>query len=73
MASQVLRRLNKAQLTDSLRRRSAAPFHVIIWDNRPIRLEEALSILERDPDDAVYYAQPERVFSASAPAGGGPR
>ena len=49
-------------------RQTAAPFHVIIWDNSPLRLAEALSLLERAPDDAVYYATPERVFSARAAA-----
>jgi hypothetical protein len=63
MPSQVLRRVSKAQLIESLRRHTAAPFHVIIWDNSPVRLAEALMRLEREPDDSVYYATPNRVFS----------
>jgi hypothetical protein len=63
MPSQLLRRVSKAQLIDSLRRQTAAPFHVIIWDNSPVRLGEALSRLEHEPDDSVYYATPNRVFS----------
>jgi hypothetical protein len=68
MASQLLRRLNKAQLIQALRRQTAAPFHVIMWDNSPVRLAEALLRLEHAPDDSVYYATPQRVFSTSAPA-----
>lgn len=67
MAFRLLRRLSKAQLIAMLRRNTAAPFHMIIWDNRPVRLGEALGRLERDPDDAYYYATPERVFSGAAP------
>ena len=71
MASQLLRRLSKTQLIETLRRQTAAPFHVIIWDNTPVRLAEALSSLERAPDDSVYYATPQRVFtSASASSNG---
>ena len=72
MATQLLRRLSKAQLLASLKRETAAPFHVILWDSAPVRLAEALSQLERDPEDAVYYASPDRVFSANgaAPARG---
>ena len=66
MASQLLRRLNKGQLLASLRRETAAPFHVILWDNAPVRLAEALLRLERAPEDAVFYANPSRVYSASA-------
>ena len=65
MATSVLRRLSKAQLLASLRRETAAPFHVILWDNTPVRLGEALTRLERAPEDAVYYANPNRVFSAA--------
>ncbi len=65
MASQLLRRLNKAQLLASLRRETAAPFHVILWDSAPIRLAEALLRLERAPEDAVFYANPNRVYSAT--------
>ena len=65
MATQLLRRLNKAQLLDSLRRETAAPFHIIIWNNTPVRLAEALLRLEHDPEDAVYYANPNRVFSSN--------
>jgi hypothetical protein len=68
MATQVLRRLNRAQLLASLRRETAAPFHVIIWDNTPVRLAEALLRLERASEDAVYYASPERVFTSHAPS-----
>ena len=71
MASQLLRRLSKAQLLQALRCQTAAPFHVIIWDNSPVRLAEALLQLERAPDDAVYYATPERVFSIGIPAPSG--
>ena len=66
MATQLLRRLNKAQLLASLKRETAAPFHVILWDNTPVRLAEALGRLEHAPEDAVYYANPNRVFSATA-------
>ncbi len=66
MASALLRRLNKSQLLEVLRRRTAAPFHVIIWDNSPVRLGDALSRLEDEPDDAVFYAASERVFSVAA-------
>jgi hypothetical protein len=66
MATQVLRRLNRAQLLASLRSETAAPFHVIIWDNTPVRLAEALLRLERAPEDAAYYASPERVFTCNA-------
>ena len=65
MSTPVLRRLSKAQLLASLRRETAAPFHVILWDNTPVRLAEALTRLERAPEDAVYYANPNRVFSAA--------
>ncbi|HEU5315962.1 MAG TPA: hypothetical protein VFX49_07615 [Chloroflexota bacterium] len=68
MASPLLRRLSKAQLLQSLRRQTAAPFHVIIWDNNPIRLAEALSLLERAPEESAYYATPERVFSIGTAA-----
>lgn len=71
MASQLLRRLSKTQLLESLRRQTAAPFHVIIWDNTPVRLGEALSRLERAADDTVYYATPQRVFSSPAPSANG--
>ncbi|HET7769132.1 MAG TPA: hypothetical protein VFN74_10205 [Chloroflexota bacterium] len=70
MSTSVLRRLSKAQLLASLRRETAAPFHVILWDNTPVRLAEALTRLERAPEDAVYYANPNRVFSAAAQAQG---
>jgi hypothetical protein len=70
MASSLLRRLSKAQLTATLLRRTAAPYHVIIWDNRPVRLDEALSILEREPEDAVFYAAPERVYRGAGPQRG---
>jgi hypothetical protein len=66
MATPVLRRLSKAQLLASLQRETAAPFHVILWDNIPVRLAEALNRLERAPEDAVYYANPNRVFSAAS-------
>ena len=65
MATQVLRRLSRAQLLASLRRETAAPFHVIIWDNSPVRLAEALLRLEGAPEDALYYASPERVFTCA--------
>ena len=65
MATQVLRRLSRAQLLASLRGETAAPFHVIIWDNTPVRLAEALLRLERAPEDALYYASPERVFTCT--------
>jgi hypothetical protein len=65
MATPLLRRLSKAQLLASLRRETAAPFHVILWDNTPVRLVEALGRLEHAPEDAVYYANPNRVFSAT--------
>ena len=68
MSTPVLRRLSKAQLLASLRRETAAPFHVILWDNTPVRLAEALTRLERAPEDAVYYANPNRVFCAAAHA-----
>jgi hypothetical protein len=71
MASQLLRRLSKVQLLQALRRQTAAPFHVIMWDNSPVRLAEALTRVEHAPDDAVYYATPQRVFSTSAPAPAG--
>jgi hypothetical protein len=67
MPSHILRRLSKAQLLDRLRRRSAAPFHVIIWDGRPVRLADALTLLERAEDDSYYYATPDRVIPG-APA-----
>ena len=67
MGSPLLRRLSKAQLLASLRRRTAAPFHVIIWDNQPVRLDEALTRTEHAPDDAFFYATPDRVFPG-APA-----
>ena len=67
MAARLLRRLNKAQLIALLRRTSAAPFHTIMWDNRPVRLGEALGQLERAPDDACFYANIDRVFSGAAP------
>ncbi len=67
MGLRLLRRLSKPQLMAMLRRHTAAPFHIIIWDNRPVRLGDALGRLERDPDDAFYYATPERVFSGAAP------
>ena len=66
MATPVLRRLSKAQLLASLQRETAAPFHVILWDNTPVRLAEALTRLERAPEDAEYYANPNRVFSVTA-------
>jgi hypothetical protein len=67
----VLRRLNKVQLLQALQRQTAAPFHVIIWDNSPVQLAEALQRLEHAPDDSMYYATPQRVFSTTAaiPAG----
>ena len=68
MASRLLRRLNKTQLIAMLRRTSAAPFHTIIWDNRPVRLGEALGQLETAPEDSFYYANVERVFSGATPA-----
>lgn len=64
MASQVLRRLSRAELLSVLRRNTGAPFHVILWDNRPIRLGEALGLLEGQPEDAYYYASREQVYSA---------
>jgi hypothetical protein len=67
MASRVLRRVNKAQLLELLRRSTAAPFHTIIWDNRPMRLGDAVGLLERAPDDSFYYANPRRVFSGAVP------
>jgi hypothetical protein len=63
MTSQVLRRLTKAQLLEALRQLTAAPFHIIMWDNSPVRLSEALTRLHQDPDDAHYYASPGHVFS----------
>lgn len=68
MATQLLRRLSKAQLLASLRRETAAPFHIIIWNNTPVRLAEALLRLEHDPEDAVYYVNPKRVFSSNTPS-----
>lgn len=65
MGTQLLRRLSKAQLLASLQRETAAPFHVIMWDNSPVRLAEALTRLERAPEDAEYYASPKRVFSSN--------
>jgi hypothetical protein len=65
MGSQVLRRLTRAQLLTSLQRRSAAPFHVILWDSAPLRLADAVARLERAPEDSYYYASPERVFSSN--------
>ena len=65
MATQLLRRLSKAQLLASLRRETAAPFHIIIWNNTPVRLAEALLQLEHDPEDAIYYANPKRVFTSN--------
>lgn len=66
MPSQLLRRVSKYQLMAALRRQKAAPFHFILWDNRPIRLADALGQLEREPEDSIYYATPEQVFSAAA-------
>lgn len=68
MATRLLRCLSKAQLLASLRGETAAPFHVLLWDNTPVRLAEALLRLERAPEDAVFYATPDRVFSATAQA-----
>ncbi|MBI3972194.1 MAG: hypothetical protein HY332_12965 [Chloroflexi bacterium] len=66
MASQLLRRMSKAQLRDALRRKTAAPFHSILWDSRPVRLGEALSRLDRESEDAYFYATPDEVFSGAA-------
>lgn len=63
MASQVLRRLTKTQLAQALHRLTAAPFHVIMWDNKPVRLTEALGRLEQAPDDACYYATSNQVYT----------
>ena len=65
MTSPLLRRLSKAQLVDALRRQTASPLHVIIWDNSPVRLGEALTRLEHEPEDSYFYATPERVFSTA--------
>ena len=65
MVSPLLRRLSTAQLVDALRRQTASPWHVIIWDNRPVRLGEALTRLEHESEDSYFYATPERVFSTA--------
>ncbi|MGI8424789.1 MAG: hypothetical protein ACR2NO_11895 [Chloroflexota bacterium] len=72
MTTELLRHLSKAQLLASLRRETAAPFHIIIWNNTPVRLAEALLRLDRDPEDAEYYASRQRVYSSNgaAPARG---
>lgn len=63
--SQLLRRLTKTELLAVLRRHSAAPFHVILWDSRPVRLSEALGWLELQPEDTYFYAAPEHVYSGN--------
>lgn len=70
MASRVFRHLSKAQLISVLRRQTGASFHVIMWDNRPVRLSEALGHLELQPDDSFYYATADRVFSDGAERNG---
>lgn len=67
MASHVLRRMSKAELMTQLSRRNAAPYHPIIWDNRPVRIGDALSTLAGRADDEFFYASKEIVYSASLP------
>ena len=65
MPSAVLRRVTTPELLAVLRRQSAAPYHVILWDNRPLRLADVLSLLETSPSQALYFAAPGAVFSDS--------
>ena len=63
MASRVLRHVSKAQLVALLHRQRGATYHVILWDNQPVRLVDALGHLEQEPEDSYYYVTPDRVFS----------
>ena len=65
MPSSVLRRVTPPELIQVLRRQSAAPYGVILWDGRPLPLAEALALLEASAVEALYFSAPGAVFSAS--------
>ena len=52
-----------------LRRLTAAPFHMILWDNQPVRLSDALGQIDLDPDDTYYYTTRGCVYSISGANG----
>ena len=63
MPATLLRLFAKSELLAWLQQQQGAPFHLVLWDGSPVRLDEALARAESLEDGAHCYCGGGQIFT----------